>query len=69
MVQTSSEKLDHNRRLLERLENDLARVRIRFWIIQRKQKEVDREFTDALDVSHDIQRRIYEIQKEIQNDT
>lgn len=69
MVQTSSEKLDHNRRLLERLLNDLDRVRIRFWIIQRKQKEVDREFADALDVSHDIQRRIYEIQKEMQNET
>ena len=68
MVPTISEKLDHNRRLLERLENDLARVRIRFWIIHRKQKEVDREFADALDVSHDIQRRIYEIQKEMQND-
>lgn len=70
MVQASSErKLDHQTQLLERLESDLARVRVRFYIIQRKQHEVDREFAHALDVSHDIQRKIYEIKQEIQNGT
>ena len=70
MVQTSSErKLGHQKQLLERLEGNLARARVRFYIIQRKQHGVDREFADAMDVSHDIQRKIYEIKQEIQNGT